>query len=100
MASGAPCIVLFPELDVSSSGPPQPTPAGGMQAASRSMLTAAVMQPSLHKGVFSPAHWLTHVAGKILPEFQRTRSAGWTWTAATAVWLLTSTVVNRITNHN
>lgn len=53
-----------------------PTPAADMQAASRLMLTAAVMQPSLQKGVFPPAHQLTHFAGKLLPNSQSSQSAG------------------------
>lgn len=78
-------IMLFPELervrvdilDVScGAGRPPPTPAAGMQAASRLMLTAAVMQPSLQKGVFPPAHRLTHFAGKLLPNSQSSQSAG------------------------
>ncbi len=66
-------------LDVSCSAgrwPPPPTPAAGMQAASRLMLTAAVMQPSLQKGVFPPAHQLTHFTGKLLPNSQSSQSAG------------------------
>lgn len=83
----AACIMLFPEpdrvrvdiLDVSCRAgrrPPPPTPAAGMQAASRFMLTAAVMQPALHKGVFPPAHQLTHFTGKLLPNSQSSQSAG------------------------
>lgn len=53
-----------------------PTPAADMQAASRLMLTAAVMQPLLQKGVFPPAHQLTHFAGKLLPNSQSSQSAG------------------------
>lgn len=80
------CIMLFPKLervwvdilDVSCSAgrSPPPTPSAGVQAASRLMLTAAVMQPSLQKGVFPPAHQLTHFAGKLLPNSQSSQSAG------------------------
>lgn len=87
LESCAACIMLFPELecvrvdilDVSCSAgrPPPPAASAGMQAASRLMLrlTAAVMQLSLQKGVCSPAHELTHIAGKLLPSSQSSQSA-------------------------
>lgn len=87
MASGAPRGVhrVISGAGMSTSGysgcvmqrrPPPPTPTAGMQAASRLMLTAAVMQPSLQKGVFPLAHQLTHFTGKLLPNSQSSQSAG------------------------
>lgn len=79
---------------------PTPTPSAGMQAASRLMLrpTAAVMQPSLQKGVSSPAHQLTHFTGKLLPNSQSSRSAG-PGLDGCHDRVSPDSVVNRITNH-
>lgn len=80
----AACIMLFPLLECGVSGyfgcvMQCGLPAYGFSrdAASRLMLrlTAAVMQPSLEKGVFS-GHNLTHFTGKLLPQRQLSLSAG------------------------
>ncbi|KAM7378608.1 hypothetical protein PAMA_013491 [Pampus argenteus] len=92
--------IHIPSHRVFDGGRPPPTASAGMQAASRLMLrlTTAVMQLSLQKGVCSPAHELTHIAGKLLPSSQSSQSAE-AWTAAMTEWVLTPSVVNWITNH-
>lgn len=85
----AACIVLFPEpVDILAVSRRAARPRLQHGSRRRLMLTAAVMQPSLQKGAFPPAHQLTHFTGKLLPELPVCRTDAWTDASNARVQLL------------